>query len=544
MSLALPCIRPDRPATRLPVLRWTVLAVTLALEVLAVTVRYDTGSLDGEPGPWAALVGELHHLPHVAIAVVVAFAALGGRRLREELISSADRVEEVSVVRWYVAAHVAIYAAFFAVTAQLLERPVHSPGERGLWAAGWFVLGFTSTLLLALAALPLTLWFRLGRRLAVPLLLSAALGVAAWVGGRFTDRLWLVLADSTFWIVRRLLGILTSDLVCDPAQCVIGTSTFQIEISPECSGYEGMGLMWVFLAGYLWLARGGLRFPQAWLLLPLGTVTIYLANAVRIAALVAVGTWGSPEVALGGFHSQAGWLAFNAVALGLIVGARRVRFFSRSADEPVTSSPAAAYLVPLLVLVASVMITTALSTGFDWLYPVRVVAVSAVLVSYRRVYARLGWRLSWEAVAVGAGVFVLWMLLEPLAGAAAGNAGLPAGVARGWWTLWLAFRMFGSVVTVPLAEELAFRGYLLRRLQGRVFEEIPSGRFTWFSFLASSVLFGVLHERWLAGSLAGMAYAGILYRRGRLADAIVAHAVTNGLIAAYVLMTGTWSLWS
>ena len=68
-------------------------------------------------------------------------------------------------------------------------------------------------------------------------------------------------------------------------------------------------------------------------MLPLGTVLIYLANAVRITALVALGTWGSPAVALGGFHSQAGWLAFNGVALGLVVLAQRLRFFTATEAE-------------------------------------------------------------------------------------------------------------------------------------------------------------------------------------------------------------------
>ncbi len=53
-----------------------------------------------------------------------------------------------------------------------------------------------------------------------------------------------------------------------------------------------------------------------------------------------------------------------------------------------------------------------------------------------------------------------------------------------------------------------------------------------------------MHGRWLAGTLAGMAYALALYRRGKIVDAIVAHATTNALIAGFVLATGNWSLWS
>jgi hypothetical protein len=40
-----------------------------------------------------------------------------------------------------------------------------------------------------------------------------------------------------------------------------------------------------------------------------------------------------------------------------------------------------------------------------------------------------------------------------------------------------------------------------------------------------------------------MLYALALSRRGRLSDAVLAHATTNALLAAYVLTTGAWSLW-
>jgi membrane protease YdiL (CAAX protease family) len=53
----------------------------------------------------------------------------------------------------------------------------------------------------------------------------------------------------------------------------------------------------------------------------------------------------------------------------------------------------------------------------------------------------------------------------------------------------------------------------------------------------------MLHGRWLAGILAGMIYATAQYRRGQISDAIVAHAVTNGLLAAYVLGLGHWNFW-
>lgn len=59
----------------------------------------------------------------------------------------------------------------------------------------------------------------------------------------------------------------------------------------------------------------------------------------------------------------------------------------------------------------------------------------------------------------------------------------------------------------------------------------------------SSLLFGLLHQRLLAGTLAGLVYGLAVYRRGELGDAVVAHAVTNGLLAGWVLGTGSWELW-
>jgi exosortase E/protease (VPEID-CTERM system) len=285
------------------------------------------------------------------------------------------------------------------------------------------------------------------------------------------------------------------------------------------------------------------------LLLPLGVVAAWSLNVVRIVALVALGTWRGSEAGISGFHSQAGWLAFNGVALGIIVVTQRLRFFTsvpRAAAEG--TNPTAVYLAPFLALIAAIMVTAALSSGFDYLYPIRILAVVAVGAYYWRDYASWQWSCSWSAVAVGFLVFVVWMALERFWGTGTeGGQVLAAGLsdlAPGWAAAWIVCRVAGSVLAVPFAEELAFRGYLTRRLLAADFEQVPMDRFSWFSFVASSACFGALHGRWLAGTLAGMGYGLILCRRGRLSEAVLAHATTNALIAAYVLSTGTWSLWS
>jgi exosortase E/protease (VPEID-CTERM system) len=311
----------------------------------------------------------------------------------------------------------------------------------------------------------------------------------------------------------------------------------------------------VFLSAYLVTNRAELRFPHALLLIPIGTIAVWVANAFRLVGLIAIGTWFSPDVAMGGFHSYSGSLLFSAIALILVYAARRSSFFMLTPVEAAGArattrehNVTAAYLVPFLAIVATQMVAGAASTGgspFDVLYPVRVVAALTALLYFRRVYASIRWTCSWEAVAVGVAVFALWMGLEPSADAekqalfAASLHALPTwGMAA-----WLVARVVGSVVTVPIAEELAFRGYLNRRLIDPDFDRVSPRQFTWLAFVVSSVLFGAMHGRWLAGTLAGMAYALLLYRRGELGDPISAHAITNAMIAAYVLATGHWLLW-
>jgi membrane protease YdiL (CAAX protease family) len=66
-------------------------------------------------------------------------------------------------------------------------------------------------------------------------------------------------------------------------------------------------------------------------------------------------------------------------------------------------------------------------------------------------------------------------------------------------------------------------------MQAMTFMVLPQA---WFSFLLSPVRFGLLHNRWLAGIIAGMLFALALYRCGQLGDAVVAHVTANALIAA------------
>jgi len=309
-------------------------------------------------------------------------------------------------------------------------------------------------------------------------------------------------------------------------------------------------LILIFGVVWLWLFRSECRFPQALLLIPAGLFVIFLLNALRIAALILIGNAGASRIALGGFHSQAGWIAFNAVALGFSVAARHVPWIAvrdpRAALDAPSHNPTAAYLVPFLAILCAGMLASVVSADFEWLYPLRFFAAVAALWVFRRTYAGLDWRAGWCGAAVGVVVFGIWIALDRFTQAHVGTA-LPAALANvppATRLIWIAFRILAAVVTVPIAEELAFRGFVLRRLMDPDFESVAFSRFTWFALAVSSLAFGVLHgSRWLAGTLAGLLYATAMVRRGRIGEALLAHAVTNAMLAAYVLVSGRWNLW-
>jgi len=101
----------------------------------------------------------------------------------------------------------------------------------------------------------------------------------------------------------------------------------------------------------------------------------------------------------------------------------------------------------------------------------------------------------------------------------------------------------GASVVVAVMEEVFWRGFLLRWIVNQDFRKVPIGAFTWPSFLVTSALFAVEHPRWLVGLMAGVAYNLLLYRTRSLYACIVAHGVTNLVLALWVLHTGRWSFW-
>ena len=109
---------------------------------------------------------------------------------------------------------------------------------------------------------------------------------------------------------------------------------------------------------------------------------------------------------------------------------------------------------------------------------------------------------------------------------------------------WVAAHLVVSLGAVPIAEELAFRGYLLRRIAAADFESLPPRSIGTWPLLLSSLVFGLCHGAlWLPGMIAGVTYGLVFIRSQRMGEAIAAHATANALIAVCVLVDSQWQLW-
>ncbi|MFO0680277.1 MAG: CAAX prenyl protease-related protein, partial [Polyangiaceae bacterium] len=178
---------------------------------------------------------------------------------------------------------------------------------------------------------------------------------------------------------------------------------------------------------------------------------------------------------------------------------------------------------------------------FDHAYPLRVLVVAIVLVACRDRLVRSFVRPSLSAFGIGVVAYVAWIAFGRASGSFHGAPVELSSMGSVLATAWIAFRIVGAVVTVPLAEELAFRGYVSDRLLGSP-DAIPWRREV-LAFAVSSVAFGLLHERVVAAVVAG-GLCHLAYRRRRcVSDAVTAHAVTNALVALHVSATGDWSWW-
>ncbi|MGD0014365.1 MAG: CAAX prenyl protease-related protein [Bryobacteraceae bacterium] len=189
-----------------------------------------------------------------------------------------------------------------------------------------------------------------------------------------------------------------------------------------------------------------------------------------------------------------------------------------------------------------------------WAYAIRAVLVLVITLAFSRRLISLRPARWFSSVLIGLAVFAIWIAPDLLlpgyrghwlfqnAFTGAASTGVAAAERANW--LLLVFRVAGSALLVPVVEELFWRAWLMRWLVSARFESVPLGAYAARAFWITAILFASEHGAyWDVGLAAGVAYNWWMVRTGSLADCILAHAVTNSCLAAWVLGAGQWQYW-
>ena len=224
--------------------------------------------------------------------------------------------------------------------------------------------------------------------------------------------------------------------------------------------------------------------------------------------------------------------------------------FPLSRAALVRTVPFVAFML-LLALRGSLSPQSALGLDPRWIYGLTVLVVGGLLAWFWREYGELVTQTLPSpselllAVVVGVAVFVLWVNLdalwmrlgEPSAGF------VPTDLqGRVLWPL-VAVRWVGASLIVPVMEELFWRSFLMRWVQSPIFESVLPRNVGPRAVLIATFIFVLAHTLWLAATIAGLAYAALYIRTGKLWLAVIAHGVTNAALGAWVVATGNWQFW-
>jgi CAAX prenyl protease-like protein len=210
------------------------------------------------------------------------------------------------------------------------------------------------------------------------------------------------------------------------------------------------------------------------------------------------------------------------------------------------------YVAPFAVFVGFMALEKSVFHS-QHLYPVRCLVTVAAILLFSRPYLSFRPRRPWSSIGLGVAVFALWIAPDALFGyrhfwlfenSVLGTTASTITPGDQSDVLFLVSRTLGSMLLVPILEELFWRGWLMRWLIQPDFTRIKLGAYTPLAFWATAILFACEHgPYWEVGLVAGVIYNWWMVRTRSLADCMLAHAVTNGVLAAYVITTGAWRYW-
>lgn len=249
-----------------------------------------------------------------------------------------------------------------------------------------------------------------------------------------------------------------------------------------------------------------------------------------------------------------------------------------NSPDSIRRSPSRAHVLPLAVFMLFNLVPAMIAVDNralpwwrfapeHWIYPMQTIVVGALLWLYRKQYVFKPHQGLGLAVLLGVIGIIAWCL------PAWGYQKLTAtGITVPEWLKWLGLearedgfdpsfyadhtalyaaslgmRFLRMVIVVPFAEEIFWRGFLMRYViaDGDDFRRVPFGTHHWRSFSIVTVCVMLAHNPadWLAALMWGSLVYFLAVRTKSLSACILMHAVANLLLGVYVMITRQWGYW-
>lgn len=188
---------------------------------------------------------------------------------------------------------------------------------------------------------------------------------------------------------------------------------------------------------------------------------------------------------------------------------------------------------------------------FYFFYVVKVVLVVFFLLSFRKSYIEVKfkelfiYRKTVLSLLSGLIIFIMWIKFDWTLN----SNHIPSGFNPEVFednavkSFMIFTKLTSAVFIVPIMEELFWRSFMIRYLINSNFMAVEIGRYSFFSFVAVSLLFGLEHHYIVAGILAGAILNGVYYVTKSISQCILSHATANFCLSIYVLHTSNWHFW-
>ena len=213
-----------------------------------------------------------------------------------------------------------------------------------------------------------------------------------------------------------------------------------------------------------------------------------------------------------------------------------------------------AYMLPMGTFLLFIAAAAHWPEWYAPLYAIKTLVVGVMLIVLWQHYTPIRWNDWWVGAAAGIIGIVQWIalqlwlqqhfaLFQPSPDLFDPVRHFGDGTVLFW--SFVAMRLIGAVIVVPVMEELFWRDWLWRSIIApNDFQLARVGEWDWKAYRFVAGAFALVHGNWwLTAIVWGLLVGGLLLWTRSIGACIVMHAVSNLLLGGYVLYTRDWSFW-